>query len=134
MLAATRDVSGQPVGDAAESSLTFYLDHTTAASWGGERYTRYNISWRDERTSAINPDLSIKALVLANIIVGWKSADDVWDASFFVKNMLDDVDLSHIQSYYTDYHIPGGGSLPSKFYAANTNMGRQLGAQLVYRF
>ena len=134
MTAATRDVSGQPVGDAAESSLTFYLDHTTAASWGGERYTRYNISWRDERTSAINPDLSIKALVLANIIVGWKSADDVWDASFFVKNMLDDVDLSHIQSYYTDYHIPGGGSLPSKFYAANTNMGRQLGAQLVYRF
>ena len=134
MSAATRDVSGQPVGDAAESSLTFYLDHTTAASWGGERYTRYNISWRDERTSAINPDLSIKALVLANIIVGWKSADDVWDASFFVKNMLDDVDLSHIQSYYSDYHIPGGGSLPSKFYAANTNMGRQLGAQLVYRF
>ena len=134
MTAATRDVSGQPVGDAAESSLTFYLDHTTAASWGGERYTRYNISWRDERTSAINPDLSIKALVLANIIVGWKSADDVWDASFFVKNMLDDVDLSHIQSYYSDYHVPGGGSLPSKFYAANTNMGRQLGAQLVYRF
>jgi iron complex outermembrane receptor protein len=134
MTAATRDVSGQPVGDAAESSLTFYLDHTTAASWGGERYTRYNISWRDERTSAINPDLSIKALVLANIIMGWRSADDVWDASFFIKNMLDDVDISHIQSYYSDYHIPGGGSLPSKFYAANTNMGRQLGAQLVYRF
>jgi iron complex outermembrane receptor protein len=132
--AATRDVSGQPVGDAAESSLTFYLDHTVAAYWGGERYTRYNISWRDERTSAINPDLSIKALVLANIIVGWRSADDTWDANFFVKNILDDVDLSHIQSYYSDYHLPGGGSLPSKFYAANTNMGRQLGVQLVYRF
>ena len=134
MSAATRDVSGEPVGDAAESSLTFYLDHSVAASWGGERYTRYNISWRDERTSAINPDLKISSLILANIIVGWRSADDVWDASFFVKNMLDDVDISHIQSYYSDYHLPGGGSLPSKFYAANTNMGRQLGAQLVYRF
>jgi hypothetical protein len=73
-------------------------------------------------------------LVLANLIVGWRSSDGVWDASFFVKNALDDVDLSHIQAYYSDYHLPGGGSLPSKFYAANTNMGRQLGAQLVYNF
>jgi len=134
MAAATRDVSGQRVNDDAESSLTFYLDHTVPAYWGGERYTRYNVSWRDERTSAINPELKIKALYLANIIVGWRSSDGVWDASFFVKNITDDVDLSHIQAYYSDYHLPGGGSLPSKFYAANTNMGRQLGAQLVYNF
>jgi len=134
MLVATRDVSGQRVNDDAESSSTFYLDHTVPAYWGGERYTRYNVSWRDERTSSINPDLKIKALVLANLIVGWRSSDGVWDASFFVKNALDDVDLSHIQAYYSDYHLPGGGSLPSKFYAANTNMGRQLGAQLVYNF
>ena len=71
---------------------------------------------------------------LANIILGWRSSDGVWDASFFVKNITDDVDLSHIQAYYSDYHLPGGGRLPSKFYAANTNMGRQLGAQLVYNF
>jgi len=134
LAAATRDVSGQRVNDDAESSLTFYLDHTVPAYWGGERYTRYNVSWRDERTSAINPELKIKALYLANIIVGWKSSDGVWDASFFVKNITDDVDLSHIQAFYSDYHLPGGGSLPSKFYAANTNMGRQLGAQLVYNF
>ena len=134
MGAATRDVGGQSVNDAAESSMTFYLDHSVPAYWGGERYTRYNISWRDERTSSINPDLKIKALVLANLIVGWRSSDGVWDASFFVKNALDDVDLSHIQAYYSDYHLPGGGSLPSKFHVANTNMGRQLGAQLVYNF
>ena len=134
MMAATRDVSGQRVNDDAETSMTFYLDHTVPSYWGGERYTRYNISWRDERTSAINPDLKIKALVLANLIVGWRSSDGVWDASLFVKNALDDVDLSHIQAYYSDYHLPGGGSLPSKFYVANTNMGRQLGAQLVYNF
>ena len=55
----------------AESSMTFYLDHTVAANWGGERYTRYNISWRDERTSAINPDLKIKALYLPiSLLVG----------------------------------------------------------------
>jgi len=134
MMAATRDVSGQRVNDDAERSMTFYLDHTVPAYWGGERYTRYNVSWRDERTSAINPELKIKELVLANLIVGWKSSDGVWDASFFVKNITNDVDLSHIQAYYSDYHLPGGGSLPSKFYAANTNMGRQLGAQLVYNF
>jgi outer membrane receptor protein involved in Fe transport len=132
--AATRDVSGQRVNDDAESSFTFYLDHTVAASWGGERYTRYNVSWRDERTSSINPDLKIKSLYIANIVAGWRSADGVWDASFFVKNITDDVDLSHIQAYYSDYHLPGGGSLPSKFYAGNTNMGRQMGAQLVYNF
>ena len=68
MLAATRDVSGEPLNDAAESSLSFYLEHNTAAYWGGERYTRYNVSWRDERSSRINPDLKIKALYLANII------------------------------------------------------------------
>tara|TARA_B110000008_G_C16937862_1_gene551290 strand:- start:911 stop:1909 length:999 start_codon:yes stop_codon:yes gene_type:complete len=134
MTAATRDVSGQRVNDDAESSLTFYLDHTVPAYWGGERYTRYNVSWRDERTSAINPELKIKALYLANIIVGWRSTDGAWDASLFVKNITDDVDLSHIQAYYSDYHLPGGGSLPSKFYASNTNMGRQLGAQIVYNF
>ena len=134
MGAATRDVSGQSVSDAAESSMTFYLDHTVPAYWGGERYTRYNVSWRDQRTSVVNPDIKIKALYLANIIVGWRSTDGTWDASFFVKNITDDVDLSHIQSYYSDYHIPGGGSLPSKFYAGNTNQGRQMGAQLVYNF
>jgi outer membrane receptor protein involved in Fe transport len=132
--AATQDVGGTPVSDAAESSLTFYLDHTVPAYWGGERYTRYNISWRDERTSAINTDLKIKALYLANIIVGWRSADDVWDASLFVKNITDDVDLSNIQAYYSDYSILGGSSLASKFYAGNSNMGRQMGAQLVYNF
>ena len=134
MAAAMRDVSGTPVNDAAESSLTFYLDHVVPASWGGERYTRYNLSWRDERTNAINPDLKIKALYLANIIVGWRSADEVWDASFFVKNITDDVDITNIQGYYSDYSILGGDGLPSKFYAGNTNMGRQIGAQIVYNF
>ena len=131
---ATQDVSGTPVSDAAESSLNFYLDSTTASYWGGERYTRYNVSWRDERTSAINPDIKIKALYLANIIVGWRSADQVWDASFFVKNITDDVALSNIQGYYSDYALPGGSGLASKFYAGNTNMGRQMGAQIVYNF
>ena len=134
MAAAMRDVSGTPVNDAAETSLTFYLDHVVPASWGGERYTRYNLSWRDERTNAINPDLKIKALYLANIIVGWRSADEVWDASFFVKNITDDVDITNIQGYYSDYSILGGDGLPSKFYAGNTNMGRQIGAQIVYNF
>ena len=134
MAAATSDVSGTPVSDAAESSLTFYLDHTVPAYWGGERYTRYNVSWRDERSSAINPDITIPALYLANIIVGWRSADDVWDASFFVKNITDDVALSNIQGYFSDYSIMGGSSIGSKFYAGNSNMGRQMGAQLVYNF
>ena len=132
--AATMDVSGTPVSDAAESSFNFYLDHTVASYWGGERYTRYNISWRDERTSAINADIKIPALYLANIIVGWKSGDGIWDASVFVKNITDDVALSHIQGYYSDYALPGGSGLASKFYAGNTNMGRQLGAQIVYNF
>ena len=134
MTAPTADISGQRLNDDAESSMTFYLDHSVAAYWGGERYTRYNISWRDERTSAINPDLKIKALVLANLIVGWRSADEVWDASFFVKNAFDDVDISDIQSYFSDYSLPGGNPLPSKFYSANTNMGRQMGFQLSYNF
>jgi iron complex outermembrane receptor protein len=134
MSVATRDVSGSPVSDAAESSLNFYLDHTVASYWGGERYTRYNVSWRDERTNSINPDIKIPALYLANIIVGWRSADQVWDASFFVKNITDDVALSNIQAYYSDYALPGGSGLASKFYAGNTNMGRQLGAQIVYNF
>jgi len=30
--------------------------------------------------------------------------------------------------------VPGGNPLPSKFYSANTNMGRQLGFQLAYNF
>ena len=120
--------------DAAESSLTFYLDHSVPAYWGGERYTRYNVSWRDERTNAINPDLKIKALVLANLYLGWRSTDEVWDVSFFVKNITDDVDLSDIQGYFSDYALPGGSGLPSKFYAGNTNMGRQLGATIVYNF
>jgi len=132
--AATQDVSGTPISDAPESSLTFYLDHSVPAYWGGERYTRYNVSWRDERTNAINPDLKIKALVLANLYLGWRSTDEVWDVSFFVKNITDDVDLSDIQGYYSQYALPGGSGLPSKFYAGNTNMGRQMGATIVYNF
>jgi hypothetical protein len=134
MVAATRDVSGTPLNDAAESSLSFYLEHSTAAYWGGERYTRYNVSWRDERSSTINPDLKIKALYLANIFVGWRSTDEKWDASLFVKNITDDVDLTHIQSYFSDYSILGGDSQASEFYPANANPGRQVGVNLVYNF
>lgn len=134
MVAATRDVSGTPLNDAAESSLSFYLEHNTAAYWGGERYTRYNVSWRDERSSTVNPDLKIKALYLANIFVGWRSTDEKWDASLFVKNITDDVDLTHIQSYFSDYSIVGGDSQASEFYPANANPGRQVGVNLVYNF
>ena len=73
-------------------------------------------------------------MYLANIIVGWRSSDGIWDASFFVKNIIDDVDLTNIQGYYSDYSILGGDGLSSKFYAGNANMGRQIGAQIVYNF
>ena len=134
MLAASQDITGEPLNDAAETTMTFYLDHTVPAYWGGERYTRYNISWRDARKSSSNPDLTIGELTLANIYFGWRSTDGAWDASMFVKNMLNEVDLSYIQSYYSDYSIFGGSSIGSKFYEGAANMGKQVGFQLTYRF
>ena len=84
MLAATRDITGTPVNDAAESSWTFYLDHSVPAFAGGERYTRYNINWRDARKSSVNPDLSIEELYLANLYFGWRSGDGAWDANLWI--------------------------------------------------
>jgi len=134
LMAASKDVTGEPLNDAAETTMTFYLDHTVPAYWGGERYTRYNISWRDARKSSSNPDLTIGEMTLANIYFGWRSTDGAWDASMFVKNMLNEVDLSYIQSYYSDYSIFGGDSIGSKFYEGAANMGKQVGFQLTYRF
>ena len=134
MTAATKDVSGTPINDAAETSFTFYLDHSVPSFAGGERYTRYNLNYRGERDQGVNPDLKISELYLANIYIGWRSADGQWDANFFVKNILDDVDLAFISNYFTDYALPGGDGLPSKFYEAVTNRGRQLGFQLTYNF
>ena len=134
LMAASKDVTGEPLNDAAETTMTFYLDHTVPAYWGGERYTRYNISWRDARRSSSNPDLTIGELTLANIYFGWRSTDGAWDASMFVKNMLNEVDLSYIQAYYSDYSIFGGDSIGSKFYEGAANMGKQVGFQLTYRF
>ena len=134
LLAASKDVTGEALNDAAETTMTFYLDHTVPAYWGGERYTRYNISWRDARRSTSNPDLTIGELTLANIYFGWRSTDGMWDASLFVKNMLNEVDLSYIQNYYSDYSIFGGDSIGSKFYEGSANMGKQVGFQLTYRF
>ena len=70
MLAATKDVSGMPINDAAETSWTLYLDHTVPSA-GGERYTRYNINYRGERDQGVNPDLKIGELYLANLYFGW---------------------------------------------------------------
>ena len=133
MLAATADVTGQPLNDATENSWTFYLDHSVPFM-NGERYTRYNINWRDSRKSIANPDISISELYLANLYFGYRSGDGVWDANFFIKNVLDDVDLTFISSYYSDYAIPGFGGMGTKFYEANTNMGRQLGLTVTYNF
>ena len=133
MLAATADVTGQPLNDATENSWTFYLDHSVPFM-NGERYTRYNINWRDSRKSIANPDISISELYLANLYFGYRSGDGVWDANFFIKNVLDDVDLTFISSYYSDYAIPGFGGMGTKFYEANTNMGRQVGLTLTYNF
>ena len=134
MLAATKDVSGMPINDAAETSWTLYLDHTVPSYAGGERYTRYNINYRGERDQGVNPDLKIGELYLANLYFGWRSGDGQWDANIFVKNVLDDVDLAFISNYFTDYAMPGGNGLPSKFYEAVTNRGRQIGFQLTYNF
>jgi iron complex outermembrane receptor protein len=133
MLAATADVTGQPLNDATENSWTFYLDHSVPFM-DGERYTRYNINWRDSRKSIANPDISISELYLANLYFGYRSGDGVWDANFFIKNVLDDVDLTFISSYYSDYAIPGFGGMGTKFYEANTNMGRQVGLTITYNF
>ena len=131
---ASMDVSGMPLNDAAETSWTFYLDHTVPSYAGGERYTRYNINWRDARDSGLNKELSIEELYLANIFLGWRSADGQWDVNVFVKNMLDDVDLAFVPNYYTEYGMPGGSGLPSKFYEASTNRGRQVGFQVTFNF
>ena len=48
--------------------------------------------------------------------------------------IIADVDLTNIQGYYSDYSILGGDGLSSEFYAGNANMGRQIGAQIVYNF
>ena len=134
MTAATRDVSGDPINDAVETSWTFYLDHTVPSYAGGERYTRYNINYRGERDNGVNPDLKIGELYLANLYFGWRSGDGQWDANVFVKNVLDDVDLAFMPNYFSDYALPGGNGLPSKFYEAVTNRGRQIGFQLTYNF
>ena len=134
MTAATKDVSGNPINDAVETSWTFYLDHTVPSFAGGERYTRYNINYRGERDNGVNPDLKIGELYLANLYFGWRSGDGQWDANVFVKNVLDDVDLAFMSNYFTDYSMPGGNGIPSKFYEAVTNRGRQIGFQLTYNF
>ena len=134
MTAATADITGDPINDAAETSWTFYLDHTVPSYAGGERYTRYNLNYRGERDNGVNPDLKIGELYLANIYFGWRSGDGQWDANVFVKNVLDDVDLAFIPNYFSDYALPGGDGLPSKFYEAVTNRGRQIGFQLTYNF
>jgi hypothetical protein len=131
---ASMDVSGMPLNDAAETSWTFYLDHTVPSYAGGERYTRYNINWRDARDSGLNKELSIEELYLANIFLGWRSADGQWDVNVFVKNMLDDVDLAFVSNYYSEYGMPGFNGLPSKFYEASTNRGRQVGFQVTFNF
>jgi len=133
MLAATADITGLPMNDATENSWTFYLDHSVPFM-NGERYTRYNINYRDSRESISNPDLTISELYLANLYFGYRSEDGQWDANIFIKNVLDDTDLTFISPYYSDYSIMGFGGIQTKFYEANTNMGRQIGMTLTYNF
>ena len=78
--------------------------------------------------------MCIRDSYLANLYFGYRSGDGVWDANFFIKNVLDDVDLTFISSYYSDYAIPGFGGMGTKFYEANTNMGRQVGLTVTYNF
>jgi iron complex outermembrane receptor protein len=133
MLAATADITGLPMNDATENSWTFYLDHSVPFM-NGERYTRYNINYRDSRESISNPDLTISELYLANLYFGYRSEDGQWDANIFIKNVLDDTDLTFISPYYSDYAMMGFGGIQTKFYEANTNMGRQIGMTLTYNF
>jgi outer membrane receptor protein involved in Fe transport len=133
MLAATTDITGLPLNDATENSWTFYLDHSVPFM-DGERYTRYNINWRDSRKSIANQDINIGELYLANLYFGYRSGDGVWDANVFIKNVLDDQDLSFISPYYSDFSVMGFGGIQTKLYEANTNMGRQIGMTVTYRF
>ena len=133
MLAATADITGLPLNDSTENSMNFYLDHSVPFL-SGERYTRYNINWRDSRKSISNPDIGIGELFLANLYLGIRSGDGTWDVNLFIKNVLDEVDLSFISPYYSDYSIMGFGGIKTGLYEANTNMGRQIGATLTYRF
>ena len=134
-LAATRDVTGDPLNDAAESSLNFYIDNSRPAYFGGEYYSRFNISQREARNDNSNPDISIGELVLANLYLGIRSSDNKWDLNLFVKNLLDDRELAFISSKYLEWsYIGASAPVQNNFYEAITNPPRQIGVQLTYRF
>jgi outer membrane receptor protein involved in Fe transport len=134
LLAATKDITGTPLNDAAELTWTFFLDHTVPSFAGGERYTRYNVNYRDNRSSSLNESLKIDEMYLANFYLGWRSADEQWDANIFVKNVLDQQELAFIAGNYNLYNILGGNAIGSGFYEGVTNRGRQVGLSLTYNF
>lgn len=132
--AATKDVSGEPLSDTAQSSLSFNIEVPYLISSGGEVYLRSSIALRGQRRSkAVNPDLDIKSLFLQDIVLGWKSTKQC-EISVYAQNVKNDVDISEIQDYYSDYSLPGGNSEPSEFYVANTNRGKRVGISLLYNF
>ena len=100
-----------------------------------ERFSR-QIVLKDIGASGQKKIIQSKVLIIGMGGLGCPVAEFLTRAGVGTLGIIDydNVDLSNIQGYYSDYALPGGSGLASKFYAGNANMGRQMGAQLVYNF
>lgn len=105
---------GNPLSYAPDTSVNLGLTYTTPVSFGGEITASVDASYRsrvyyrefDQKGDSTDP------YTIVNLNVNWRSADDLYAARLFVRNVTDEEYVTNIQGSNTTYGRQGTWNMP----------------------
>ena len=110
----TLENKGNPLSYAPDTSINLGLSYNTPVGFGGDVTVSVDASYRsrvyyrefDQKKDSTDP------YTIVNVNVNWQSADDVYAARLFVRNLTDEEYVTNIQGSNTTYGRQGTWNMP----------------------
>lgn len=130
LLTATGSISGQSASSAPEDTVNFWADYSS-----GNYFARVVWSLAGERTDRLVPGREIGELNTVNLLTGYTSDNGMFEATFWVKNLLDEQELAFLSNPYSaGFSFGAPFTFQTDFVEGMTNAPRTLGITLGYNF
>ena len=130
LLTATGSIAGQNASSAPEDTVNFWADYSA-----GNYFARLIWSMAGERTDRLVPGGEIGELNTVNLLTGYTSDNGMFEATIWVKNLLDEQELAFLSNPYSaGFSFGTPFTFQTNFTEGMTNAPRTMGITLGYNF
>ena len=130
LLTATGSIAGTNASSAPEDTVNFWADYSA-----GNYFARLIWSMAGERTDRLVPGGEIGELNTVNLLTGYTSDNGMFEATIWVKNLLDERELAFLSNPYSGgFSFGTPFTFQTNFTEVMTNAPRTMGITLRYNF